>query len=56
MKPSLKKLFLGVLRLCPVCSGHCVPLTGMNAPKKNFIGGLLKKIPGKPTDGKPSHD
>ena len=45
-----------ILRLCPVCSGHCVPLAGMNAEKKTFLGGLLKKILRKPPEEKPFHD
>lgn len=32
-----------ILRLCPVCSGHCESLAGMNVPPKPRLHGLLRK-------------
>jgi len=33
-----------ILRLCPVCSGHCEPLAGMNVPAKSRLGGFFRKL------------
>lgn len=33
-----------ILRLCPVCSGHCESLVGMNVPPKSRLGGLFRKL------------
>jgi hypothetical protein len=33
-----------ILRLCPTCSGHCVPLEGLNQGKKTFLGGIVDKL------------
>jgi len=45
-----------ILRLCPVCSGHCEPLAGMNVPPKRRIGGLFRRLLGKPSEERPFHD
>jgi hypothetical protein len=40
----LKRTGGQMLKLCPVCSGHCESLQGMNVDKKNFIGSFIKKL------------
>jgi len=40
----LKRSGGSVLRLCPACSGHCVPLQGMNIDRKNFLGTFMKRL------------
>jgi hypothetical protein len=44
------------LRLCPMCSGHCEPLVGMNVTRANFLGAFLKKLFTRGKDNRPFLD
>ncbi len=52
----LKRTTGKVLRLCPACSGHCMPLEGMNQEPKKFMTSLFRKLLRKPPEDKPFHD
>lgn len=45
-----------ILRLCPVCSGHCESLTGTNKDAKGRFTNLVRKLLKKPPPQKPYYD
>ena len=45
-----------ILRLCPECSGHCEPLTGMNKDAKGRLTNLVRKLLKKNPPSKPYYD
>lgn len=45
-----------VLRLCPVCSGHCEPLTGVTQDTTGRLTKLVRKLLKKPPPTKPFYD
>jgi hypothetical protein len=40
-----------ILRLCPACSGHCVPMQALAQSKKSFLGDLMDKLRKKKKTG-----
>jgi len=45
-----------IMRLCPVCSGHCESLTGPNQDSKGRLAGFVRKLLKKPPPQKPYYD
>lgn len=45
-----------VLRLCPVCSGHCEPMTGMHRDTTGRFANFVRKLLKKPPPQKPYFD
>ncbi len=45
-----------LLRLCPQCSGHCVPLGALRAGSKGFLQEIVGKLLKKRTVRHPFHD
>ena len=52
----LKRLGGQILRLCPVCSGHCGSLQGMNEVNEHKVTTFIRKLLKKPPPPKPYHD
>ena len=45
-----------IMRLCPVCSGHCEPLTGTKENAAGRLTNLVRKLLKKPPPTKPYFD
>jgi hypothetical protein len=45
----LRRMGGKILRLCPVCSGHCEPLQKVEKRPKKLLSGVLNKLFGKST-------
>jgi hypothetical protein len=48
-----------ILRLCPVCSGHCEPISDGNQKAPSGLGNLVRRLlrkPGKPAPPNPYYD